>query len=261
VREVVNDLAIHDEPGRVASLQGGATRTRGDAMQQRWPPATRLLAGVAGTGLALRGVRGDGALDSLAGLLGFGLLIRAVTDLDARRLTGMRAGRRVVDVEKMITIDAPIDEVFAFWSDFENFPRFMSHLREVRDLGGDRSHWVATGPGGVTLSWDAVVTERRDGELIRWRSIDGSPVENAGTVRFQDEGGGRTRVDVHLSYNPPAGALGHAVASLLGSNARQMMNDDLLRLKSLLEDGKTTAHHRSVQRGDLEESAGAAPGR
>jgi uncharacterized membrane protein len=137
----------------------------------------------------------------------------------------------------------------------------MSHLREVRDLGDDRSHWVATGPGGVALSWDAVVTERRDDELIRWRSIDGSPVENAGTVRFQDEGGGRTRVDVHLVYNPPAGALGHAVASLFGSNPRQMMNDDLLRLKSLLEDGKTTAHHQSVERGELAENAGAGPAR
>src|SRR5690606_32636026 len=107
--------------------------------------------------------------------------------------------------------------------DFENLPLFMSHLREVRDTGGGRSRWTAEGPAGISISWDAEVTGYRDGELIAWKSVGTTPVGNAGIVRFEPAEGGATRIDVRMSYNPPAGAFGHLVASLFGKDPKRAM--------------------------------------
>ena len=252
VKQVINDLEVHAEPGDVASLQGGHSREPGrmDILQSQWAPATRLLVGTLGGALALRGLRGHGVADTVLGLTGLGLLSRAATNLDAARLTGMEAGRRAVEVQKIATLNAPIDEVFAFWSNFENFPRFMSHLRQVTRTGAERSHWVAE-VGGLQFAWDAELTGFEPEEVIAWRSIGDSPIRNAGRVRFQEEGPGRTRVDIRISYNPPAGAIGHAVATFFRMDPRSLMNDDLVRMRSLLEEGKTTAHHHSVHRDEI----------
>jgi uncharacterized membrane protein len=107
-------------------------------------------------------------------------------------------------------------------------------VRGVRDLGGGRSHWVVRGPGGVPIEWDAVLTEQVPGEILAWRSRPGSMLENAGAVRFRPEGEG-TRVDLRLCYSPPIGGAGRAVAELLGADPRAKLNEDLGRLKSLLE--------------------------
>lgn len=156
-----------------------------------------------------------------------------------------------------MNVAAPVEEVFAFWSNYENFPRFMSHLKEVRRTGERRSHWVAEGPGGVPVAWDAETSAFVPNEAIGWRSVEGSPVANAGIVRFQPNPDGTTRIDIHLSYNPPGGAVGHVVASFFGSDPKQAMDEDLVRLKSLLELGKTTAKGETVTRDELEIPNGA----
>jgi uncharacterized membrane protein len=104
----------------------------------------------------------------------------------------------------------------------------------VQDLGGGRSHWVVSGPGGVPIEWDSVLTEQVPGESIAWRSRPGSMLENAGAVRFTPDGAG-TRVDLRFCYNPPAGSAGQVVAELLGADPRAKLNEDLGRLKALLE--------------------------
>jgi uncharacterized membrane protein len=88
-------------------------------------------------------------------------------------------------------------------------------------------------------------------EVIAWKSVEGSPIGNAGIIRFQRNEKGGTRVDVRMTYNPPAGAIGHAVASFFGADPKHAMDDDLVRLKSLLEDGKTSAHGREIERDEL----------
>jgi uncharacterized membrane protein len=145
-----------------------------------------------------------------------------------------RDRRRTVDIQKTIHIAAPLDQVYAFWSSYENFPLFMSNVREVEDLGGGRSRWVVSGPGGAPIEWQAVVTERIPGDLIAWRSEPGSMLENAGVIRFRAEDGG-TRVDLRFCYHPPAGGAGQAVTELLGADPRAKVNEDLARLKALLE--------------------------
>jgi uncharacterized membrane protein len=142
--------------------------------------------------------------------------------------------RRAVDIQKTLYIDAPIDQVYAFWSHYENFPLFMSHVRAVEDLGGGRSHWSVSGPGGLPIEWNAVLTQQVPEEVIAWRSEAGSMLENAGIIRFSPSGTG-TRVNLRFCYHPPAGGAGRAVAELLGSDPRAKLNEDLGRMKSMLE--------------------------
>jgi len=192
------------------------------------------------------------AIGTTVGALGFGLVARTLTNLPTKRLLGVETGRRAVDIQKTININAPVEEVFAYWSNFENFPHFMSHVHDVSDLGNDRSHWVVDGPAGVPVSWDATITRYIPNRVLAWRSEPGSTVANAGIIRFSPNPDGGTQFNVQLSYNPPAGALGHAVAAFFGSDPKRTMDDDLMRLKSLLEQGETTAGGRTITRDQME---------
>lgn len=135
--------------------------------------------------------------------------------------------------EKTIFIDAPVEQVFDTWANYENFPRFMANVRSVRPLEGDRSHWKVRGPAGVSVEFDSVTQKRRPNE-IAWDSEPGSTVQNEGRVTFVPEGTG-TRVSVRMSYRPPAGALGHAVSSLLGADPKKEFEQDLNRMKQFIE--------------------------
>ena len=242
VREVEDRLEVHSEPGPVPALQGAGRRSgeTPEFLQRRWSPAARVAGtGVGGT-LLLLGLKRRGGLGMAATALGTGLMARSISNRSARRLTGLGAGRRAVDYRKTITVDAPVDEVYDTWSRVENFPRIMSHIREVRDIGNGRTRWTATGPAGVPVSWDAVVTQDVPGEVLAWRSEPGSMIDNAGIIRFEPVGNGEsTRVDIHLSYNPPAGSVGDVVASLLGADPKSAMDEDMVRFQSLVEEGRT----------------------
>ncbi len=243
VREVRNELEIHRSSEGIPDLQGGGeTRAqRPELLQENWAPAIRLLAGSLGGLIALQGVRTKSGAGTALRMAGIGLMTRAMTNLPASRLVGAGASRRAIDIQKTIRVAAPVEQVWELWSNFEQFPRFMSHLREVRRVGQDRSHWIANGPAGLPVEWDAVVTEWLANESIAWKSVEGSVVRTAGRVRFRPTADGSTEIDVYLSYNPPAGALGHAVAALFGADPKHAMDEDMVRLKSLLEEGKTRA--------------------
>jgi len=140
-------------------------------------------------------------------------------------------------LNKSIYVDAAPERVFELWSNYENFPLFMSNVQEVRDLGSGRSHWVVKGPAGSIVEWDARLTDSRRGEVMAWQSEADADVQNSGQVRFTPEGKG-TRVSVYMSYTPPGGGLGHAIASLFASNPKQEMDEDLARMKAFIETGK-----------------------
>jgi uncharacterized membrane protein len=143
-----------------------------------------------------------------------------------------------------------VRELFQFWKNFENFPKFMEHVRDVRVTSDGRSHWVVDGPAGVPVEWDALVTRIVPDQLIAWKSVEGAPVQSAGMVTFHDLGDGRTRVEIHLSYNPPGGAIGHAFARLFQRDPKHQIAEDMVRLKSLFEQGATRAHGHRVTRDD-----------
>jgi uncharacterized membrane protein len=159
-------------------------------------------------------------------------------------LTGRRPNMLTT---KSVVVDREPDEVYAFWHDFTRFPQFMLHLEEVRELGNGRSHWRAKGPGGKTVEWDAEVTQDRPNELIAWRSLPGADIDNEGSVRFERAPGGRgTLVRVNLRYDPPAGALGKAIATLMNTEPGQQVSDDLRRFKQLLETGEVVRSESSI---------------
>ena len=241
VRGVSDNLTVHLESGSVPSLQGGIPRRgpRFELLQDSWSPAARLLAGALGAGLMLRSAHERGLWGSLLGVAGGGLLARAVANQDLASLVGF--GGRGIAVQKVIAVNAPVEEVFSFWTDYQNFPRFMSKVRDVQPAAEGRSHWVVSGPAAVPVHWTAEVTRVISGALIEWRATADSAIRHRGSVRFDPSGkGGRacTRVTVRLTYEPPAGAFGHAVAVLFGADPKSEMDADLMRMKTMIETGR-----------------------
>ena len=239
VNDVVDQLVAHDTAEGISELQGG--RERGgelpELLQDNWAPGTRIVAGAAGTTMALYALRG-GLVGLVLGTAGALILLRSTTNKPFRRLAGM-GGHRAIDIQKTIHIDAPVEQVFDFLANYENFPSFMRNVRsvEVRDNG--QSHWTVAGPAGTTVQWDSVTTRLQPNEHIAWRTTPGSAVQHAGMMYFAPFSGG-TRVHIEMSYNPPAGALGHVVAKLFGADPKSELDEDLMRLKTALERTKTS---------------------
>ncbi|MFL5548079.1 MAG: SRPBCC family protein [Gemmatimonadales bacterium] len=262
VREVQNELEIHRSAEGVSSLQGSEMESESGAEGARgnWPPATRLAIGALGSLAALQGSRTRGFQGQVLSLVGVGLVARAAVNLSARRFIRLSPGGRAITVEKTLLVGAPVDRVWELWSNFESFPRFMAHLREVRKIEEGRSHWVAVGPAGVPVEWEAIVTDWVPGQFIGWRSVESSPVETSGQVRLRPVSDRETQIDVQLTYTPPAGGAGQALASLLGADPKRAMDEDLRRLKSLLEKQQASVGEETIH---LQEVAGSAkaPGR
>jgi uncharacterized membrane protein len=260
VRRVDNQLEVHESAQDVPALQGNPPprEPKFELRQENWSPTARLLTGLGGGVLSIYGMSRRGLIGTSLSLLGLGLAARGVTNIELKRLLGLGGGRRAIDVQKAININAPVEEVYEIWSHFENFPRFMAHVQEIRDLGSGRSHWKVAGPAGIPVEWEAVITKQVPNQVIAWKSLPDEPVKSAGIVQFHPNPDGSTRVTVRLSYNPPAGALGHTVASLFGVEPKHAMDEDLVRLKSLLETGKTTVEGREVTRQMLSGAAGTA---
>ena len=237
VRAVSDELALHEDPSHISALQGGVPRTgqRFELLQDNWSPAVRVGTGAAAALLLLASARAKGGLCALLGVAGGALLARAATNLDFATLLGV--GESGITVQKTINVDAAPSTVFAFWSDAENFPRFMTHVREVQQVDEHRTHWTVAGPAGVPVHWTAEVTRVEPDRLIEWCCSRESDVWHEGRVTFADNGHGGTRVQVEMSYTPPAGAFGHVVASLFGADPKSEMDADLMRMKSMIESG------------------------
>ena len=148
-------------------------------------------------------------------------------------------GERGVHVREAVRLELPIHQVYSFWRQLENLPRFMRYLDSVREDAADRSHWVAIGPRGVRVEWDAELINEVEDKVIAWRSLPGSDVTTAGSVNFDAVRAGReTQVTVNLQYAPPAGKTGALVAMLFGREPSQTIREDLRRLKQILEAGE-----------------------
>ena len=155
-----------------------------------------------------------------------------------------------VHVTQALTINRPRSEVYGFWHNFENLPRFMAHLESVELLDNNRSRWKAKAPAGTTVEWEAETIEDRPNELISWRSLPDASIPNSGTVRFKDAPGNRgTEIHVELRYQPPGGKLGSLIAKLFGEEPEQQVKGDLRRFKQVMETGEIVHSDSSIHSG------------
>jgi uncharacterized membrane protein len=175
-------------------------------------------------------------------LLAAGVAVAGVTALDlycSQKFSRSNGKFSSIKVEKSITINRSPEELYQFWRNFETLPVFMTHLESVQIIDERRSHWVAKAPAGFKVEWDALIINEHPNQLIAWRSVEGSDVDNAGTVRFEKAHGGRgTLVRVKLDYNPPAGEMGAAIAKLFGEDPEKQVHMELHRFKQLMETGE-----------------------
>jgi uncharacterized membrane protein len=211
----------------------------------------RWVSGLAGLALVGIGVPRR-RLRSVLLPLGGSLLARAITGrcpvnraigrntaLDEERTSPVASLRRGegTRVEQSIGVDRPPNDLFRFWRNFENLPRFMDNLESVRVLDDRVSHWVAKGPAGTRVEWKAEIHNEIENQLIAWRSLAGSEVDHAGSVHFTPAANG-TEVRVILRYSPPAGKFASVVAKLAGEDPEQQVADDLRRFKQVMEAGE-----------------------
>jgi len=216
-----NNLGIIE---RWASIVGGATLL-GYSMKKQ--SVSRPLLAILGGDLIYCGISGYSPLHQALG-------VRSC----AEKTSGIPY-KQGIRVDKSITINEPLEQVYNFWRDLENLPRFMRHLHSVTKIDGSRSHWIVAGPAGKMFEWDAMIINDEPNSLLAWSSLPGSEVDTAGSVHFKAAPGGRgTVISLELQYNPPGGQVAAAFAKLLGGDPADQIADDLRRLKQFMETGE-----------------------
>jgi len=237
VVDVEDRLAVYESAEGIPALQGEGRRLgrRTVWLQESWSPSARALIGAVGCGLIVQALIRRRAADLPFAMAGMAFLLRSTTNQPLDRLIG--ADAPAVEVEKSIDIAAPLEQVFEAFARYETFPQFMPNVREIQVRGDGTSRWSVAGPAGQTISWEALTTRLEPNRLIAWRSLPGSAVAHAGFVRFEPRQDGGTRVLLAISYTPPGGRLGNAVAGLLGPDPDAELDQDLQRMKAFLESG------------------------
>ncbi len=225
---------------RIVSAVGGLLLTFwGLSGRKSW------LMTLAGGALMYRGLSGNCPVNSAIG-----------------RNTAEEQTIKPLTITKTLTIRKPKEELYAYWRQLENLPRFMDHLEEVRQLDSKRSHWKAKVPTGIaSVEWEAEIIQEEPNHKIAWRSIPGSTVDNSGEVIFQDAPGDRgTEVRATIVYRPPAGAIGAGIAKLISPATETMVKEDLRRFKRMMETGEIpTIQGQPSGRGTNEDPFGGGP--
>jgi uncharacterized membrane protein len=182
------------------------------------------------------------------------LLARSVLNTPLKRFIGAdeTAGLRI---QKTAYISASPSDLYEFWRNPENYPKVFAHVNQVTREQDGTFRWQVSGPAGIPLSWTGRITHLVLNKSVEWWSLPESTVENHGVIRLDAEKDGRTRVQIDMSYNPPAGLLGHAVAAVLGFDPKSAMDQDFVRLKSLFEQGKSRAHGHEVVKSELKSAS------
>jgi uncharacterized membrane protein len=210
--------------------EAASIHIRNAQRSQGWSTALRWGALISGGAIALLGLsrrsRAGIAVAASGGVLAF---------------LGSRAGarRREIIARSSMLVNCSLEEAYRFWRNFENLPQFMRHLESVSILDGNRSKWTAIGPLGTRIEWTAEIITDRANEVIAWRSLPDSDISVDGLVKFSTATGNRgTLITPIITYTPPAGPVGHALAKLFSKDPGFLMRQDLRRLKALMEAGE-----------------------
>jgi uncharacterized membrane protein len=209
----------------LALLRRALTSPRAD--HNRVAAATAAVAGIA-------------AVDALCGT-------RLTAEANAQDQTETMPQSGEVHAKAAITVNAPIAEVYAFWEDFRNLPRFMGDFASVEVSSDRNSSWTLTAPAGITLNWDVDIVEATANQRIAWQTAEGTTLDAAGEVRFRSAPGGRgTEVVFDARFSPPGGELGTKIAGLFADALGTKIGSDLRRFKQLVELGEIVHSDDSV---------------
>jgi uncharacterized membrane protein len=251
-RAVMRDTAssLADQRGRAVDVAFRDVRTRAVGrltrirswIAQREPVDHEIAERIAGKVWTMARQPGAIRIGAALAIVGLSLLVRRLSNLTA----APTIDRDTITIRKMVNVAAPVHDVFEFWTRYENWPRVMPHVREVVEIAMDRHRWAIAGPEGDAIEWITVITKFGTDRVIEWETVPASVVEHAGSIRFRVNRNGTTRVDITMSYVPPADAVGDAVAALFGSNRKTLMNEELARFRSLLEQGNRRAEGGAV---------------
>jgi uncharacterized membrane protein len=237
VEYVLDELAVYADGRGIPSLQGGRRRRPASlAGYEHWSAATRLLVGALGGSLMYEGARQifggrNRMFGSALGAAGSLLLVRSVANMPVLQL-----GRPIIEIRKAIQVRAPVERVFEVLARYENLPTFMRNIRSVQRRDNGKSHWVLAGPAGISIEWDAETTAYKPNELLGWHTVGRTTLAHAGIIRFERTREG-TRIDIRITYNPPAGILGHLLARWFGVDPKTKLDEDLARLKTFFDTG------------------------
>ncbi|MFW7377447.1 MAG: SRPBCC family protein [Oligoflexus sp.] len=247
VKSVNNNLTLNPNISSKPNLQGeGRTSTLIPINREYWPPAYRAAMGMVSATLTAYGLANRELPGALAVTTGSLLMLRTIMNESLRSIFGIGSGSGVITVQKSITINAPKDKVYDMWLHPENFPTFMTNVHRVESIGEDKYIWTVAGPAFTEVHWTAVVTHK-DSQRICWETVPNSAIEQIGQVYFEDHGDSTT-VHIQIAYNPLAGAFGHLIAYLFRSDPKTDLDEDMLRMKTILETGKIPrgAHSQSA---------------
>jgi len=207
-------------------------------------PKGRMVSAAIGAGaLAAANIIKQPFINRLLTLTGVFMLYRGVSGNCPLMASVHRASETdkhtpAINIRTSVLVNQRKDIVYRFWQDIENLPVFMTHLSTVKVINERRSHWVIKAMKGLPIvEWDAEILEDT-GDVLSWRSLPGSMIETAGKVTFEEWGNGQTQVDILISYRPPAGYIGTAVASLLKAPFRNMVKKDVENFRHYIEEGK-----------------------
>ncbi|RAL25110.1 hypothetical protein DL240_02535 [Lujinxingia litoralis] len=201
-----------------------------------WP---LILSGSALTVFAVAKRRGIRQLLMVG--VGAGLIYRGISpgfEKGLKRLIANTAATDPVEISASVTVARPADEVFAFWRDPENVPRYLRHIKRVEYLSPTTMRWVAAVPPDMELAWNAEITEERQGEFFAWRSVEGSELVNQGVITFRTTPEGLTEVHLRLIYQPPGGAFGARIENFFKAIPEQILREELRTFKQLVETGE-----------------------
>jgi uncharacterized membrane protein len=223
--------------------QGDLLRYSSEFIQPRLLPLSRVLLGISGISIAFYGARRANLGGFFLFCLGTGALIRAITNLETIHLVALTL-HPTAEIRRTIDVDAPIGKVFQFMRDPSNFSRFMSYVKNVELNRENRLTWTVVGPAGVRVQWDTYIYALLPNLVISWRSVPRSLIMHFGALSFVPLDQNKTRVDVAMAYAPPIGALGFGVIRLLGFDPRTHVDDDLQKMKSIIESEYKQSHSR-----------------
>ncbi len=251
VKELSTFLNTTDHPEHISDLQGGGRRRRlPEFLQQSWSPTARVLAGCAGAGLIAYCATHRKFIGKTLGVNGAILLARSVLNAPLKNIIGADETTGI-RIQKTAYVEGTTAELYEFWKNPQNYPKVFAHIKQITPEQNGIFLWQVAGPAGVPLTWRGRITRLVPGQRIEFCSLPESIIENRGVIHLESEKDGGTRVQIEMTYNPPAGLLGHAVATLFGLDPKSALDKDMVQLQSLFELGKAKVSGHEVTKSEL----------